>query len=58
MLGRIGKKHVEIAASFASSAVGFGGAALVGLIYVTDWRRFCTHIPFYSGKFAGEKQEE
>lgn len=58
MLGRLGKKHVEIAASFATSAVGFGGAALVGLIYVTDWRRFCTVIPFYRGKFQHEQEEK
>ncbi|XP_026753288.1 uncharacterized protein LOC113513495 [Galleria mellonella] len=51
MLGRLGRKHVEIAASFASTAVGFGGAAFVTLLYFTDWKVFVANIPFYRGKF-------
>lgn len=58
MLGRLGKKHIDLAASFASSAAGFGGAAFVGLVYFTDWRLFCANIPFYRGKFKDEPKEE
>lgn len=57
MLGRLGKKHVDIAASFVTSAVGFGGAAFVGLCYFTDWKVFCANIPFYNGKFKDIKEE-
>lgn len=57
MLGRIGKKQVDIAASFITSAVGFGGAAFVGLCYFTDWKVFCANIPFYNGKFKDIKEE-
>lgn len=57
MLGRFGRKQVEVAASFIPSALGFGGTAFVGLLYFTDWRVFVSYIPFYSGKFEGEKTE-
>lgn len=56
-MARLGKRHVETLASFATSGVGFGGAAFLGLLFVTDWRVFVTNIPFYGGKFAGEKTE-
>ncbi|XP_046963168.1 uncharacterized protein LOC124532337 [Vanessa cardui] len=58
MLGRLGRKHAEIAASYVSSAVGYGGGAFLGLLYFTDWKVFVTYIPFYKGKFDGLEKEE
>ncbi|CAK1599193.1 unnamed protein product [Parnassius mnemosyne] len=56
--GRLGRKQVEMAASFLPSAMAFGGTAFVGLLYFTDWRVFCAYIPFYRGKFKELEQTE
>ncbi|XP_028159777.1 cytochrome b-c1 complex subunit 10-like [Ostrinia nubilalis] len=58
MLRGIGKKHMEMAASFMTSAGGFGGAAFVTLLYFTDWKVFVANIPFYNGKFKGLEEEK
>ncbi|XP_050679787.1 uncharacterized protein LOC126975790 [Leptidea sinapis] len=55
---RLGRKQIEAAASFLPSMMGFGGSAFLGMLYFTDWKVFCTYIPFYSGKFVEEKKEE
>ncbi|XP_026322402.1 uncharacterized protein LOC113231998 [Hyposmocoma kahamanoa] len=58
MLGRIGRKHIETAAAFTSTALGFGGGAFLTLLYFTDWKVFVTNIPFYNGKFQGLEEEK
>lgn len=51
----VGPKQAEQASKWLSSAVGYGAAAsLIGL-YLTDWRCIVTYIPFYGGKFKSEE---
>ncbi|XP_045494032.1 uncharacterized protein LOC123693117 [Colias croceus] len=54
----LGRKQAQVLASFVPSMVAFGGAAFTGMLYATDWKVFTAYIPFYSGKYEGQKTEE
>lgn len=48
---RIGKRHMELASSFATSLATFGAGGFLALLYFTDWRVFVDKIPVYNSKF-------
>lgn len=57
MLGSIGKKNIEVLASYIPTMLGFGGATIAGIVYATDWKVVCAYIPFYNTKFSKEELE-
>ncbi|XP_076246055.1 ubiquinol-cytochrome c reductase 6.4 kDa subunit [Calliopsis andreniformis] len=48
---RVGKRHLEVVMRWIPSAMIYGGAAGLGLVYFTDWKVIAANIPFYGGKF-------
>ncbi|GLV43838.1 hypothetical protein CBL_11582 [Carabus blaptoides fortunei] len=55
-LRAFGKKQVEQASQWVTSATTFGLTAGTGLLYFTDWRLFVNYIPFYNTKFSQEPE--
>lgn len=55
LLGRIGKRHIELATYWAPSLATFGAAGSLGFLYFTDWKTVLQYVPFYSGKFKTEE---
>jgi ubiquinol-cytochrome c reductase subunit 10 len=55
ILGRIGKRHIELATYWAPSLATFGAAGSLGFLYFTDWKTVLQYVPFYSGKFKTEE---
>ncbi|KOC68325.1 hypothetical protein WH47_03483 [Habropoda laboriosa] len=48
---RVGRKHLEVATKWIPSAVYYGAAASLTLVYFTDWKIVVKYIPFYGSKF-------
>ncbi|XP_020299803.1 cytochrome b-c1 complex subunit 10-like [Pseudomyrmex gracilis] len=48
---RLGKKHAELATKWLPSAITYGTASSLTLLYFTDWKTVLQYVPFYSGKF-------
>lgn len=51
-----GPKQIEQLTKFIGSAATFGGAAGLGVLYMTDWKLVGRYIPFYGGKFADKEE--
>jgi hypothetical protein len=56
LLGRIGKRHFELATYWAPSLATFGAAGSRGFLYFTDWNAVLQNVPLYSGKFKTEEK--
>ncbi|KAL0839582.1 hypothetical protein ABMA28_016272 [Loxostege sticticalis] len=54
----LGKKQVEQLTAFTATGIFFGLASFVGMVYFTDWRAVVGYLPYYNGKFRGEKKKE
>ncbi|KAL6449417.1 hypothetical protein ACFW04_000771 [Cataglyphis niger] len=48
---RLGRKHVELAGKWFPSAMAYGTAGSLTLLYFTDWKAVLQYVPFYSGKY-------
>jgi len=48
---RITQKHIELATKWTPTAMAYGTAASLTLLYLTDWKVVVKYIPFYGGKF-------
>jgi ubiquinol-cytochrome c reductase subunit 10 len=53
-----GKKQIEQLSSFTGTAVAFGLAGFIAMVYITDWRVVAGYLPYYNGKFKNEKKEK
>ncbi|KAL1517436.1 hypothetical protein ABEB36_001201 [Hypothenemus hampei] len=52
LLTKFGKKQMEIASRWLSSAATYGAVSGILVIYFTDWRVVTDYIPFYRGKYV------
>ncbi|SPP88907.1 cytochrome b-c1 complex subunit 10 [Drosophila guanche] len=55
---RPSKSNVQIATAFMPSAGYFGAAALLTLVYYTDWKVIAGYIPLYNTKFPKPEGKE
>ncbi|EZA60292.1 hypothetical protein DMN91_010577 [Ooceraea biroi] len=45
------KRHFVLASKWMPSAMTYGAAATLAVLYFTDWKYVLRHVPIYGSKF-------